>query len=382
MTSKPLIKVLHIASERTWRGGENQIRLLMEGMAELGYEPHLAADPTSEIFRRLNDKFPVCVVPMRRISWPVTVYQLHRYCKRQGIRIIDAHSSKAHDLGLGLVSLDRRRKLVVHRRVDYPVARQIDSGGQTPYKYRSAKVSRYVAISEAISRVLQESGIAASRITVVRSAVDGTAHQNVDRLVARQNIRQLLGIRPETIVFGNASALSVQKGYGYLMQACADLKSSGADFHCVIAGDGPLRDQLERQRIELNLDNHLSFLGFIKEIPEFLAALDFIALPSIDEGLGTVALDAALAGCPIIAANVGGLPEIVAHETTGLLVPPRDPQALAQAMLRLMRDFELRAKLASAAKQHVEAEFSVAKMISGNLAVYEQLRSSINPVEA
>jgi len=366
------LKILHIASEKTWRGGENQIRLLMEGLRARGHEPFLAADPGSEILRRLGKKFPSVAAPMARISWPATVLRLHRFCRRHGITLIDAHSSKAHDVGLGLVTLDRRRRLIVHRRVDYPVGRPY-----APLKYRTSKVARYVAISNAIAEVLRRAGIDASRIVTVRSAVEAEPHQGIDRASARESLRHMLGLPRDTLLIGNASALSEQKGYGYLMSACALLRDSpefkGLNFHCVIAGDGPLRDALEQQRIALNLDNHVSFLGFIAKVPEFLAALDIFAMTSIDEGLGTSALDAAHAGCAIIASNVGGLPEIISNNESGLLVPPRDPAAIAAAITRLAHAPELRAAFARAVHEKVLREFSVDSMVEGNLRVYESV---------
>lgn len=358
------LKVLHLASEKPWRGGENQVRLLMEGMAARGHEPILAADDGSEILRRLRGKFQVVAAPMSRLAWPRTVWQLHRFCRQNQIRIIDAHSSKAHDLGLGLVALDPSRRLIVHRRVDYPVRGA---------KYQSPKVAKYVAISEAIGRILQAGGVAASRIAVVRSAVDSHPHEGVDRDAARSSLRTLLGLKPDTFLFGNASALSEQKGYGYLMQACAILKAQGLDFHCVIAGDGTLRESLEQQRISLGLDNHVSFLGFIADVPEFLAALDVFAMTSIDEGLGTSALDAALAGVCLMVSNVGGLPEIVRDGDTGILVPTRDPAAIAAGLSRLAQDPALRMRLSTAAREFVRSTFSVDAMVEGNLAVYTQL---------
>lgn len=364
---KPL-KVLHVASEKTWRGGENQIKLLMEGMQAKGYTPFLAADPDSEILRRLGSKFPSIAAPMARIAWIVAVLKLDRFCRRNGITTIDAHSSKAHDIGLGLVALDHNRKLVVHRRVDYPVGKP-----GAPFKYRSAMVSKYVAISGAIAKVLESAGIAPERIVTVRSAVETTPHENINCDEARKAMRNLLGLKPDTMLFGNTSALSEQKGYGYLMEACGLLRDQGLDFHCVIAGDGPLRDRLEAQRIALQLEHHVSFLGFINEVPEFLAALDVFVMPSIDEGLGTAALDACHAGCAIIVSEVGGLPEIISHEQSGLLVPPRNPVALAAAMARMARDSGLRERLSFAGKTHVRKEFSVGAMVDGNLSVYQAL---------
>jgi glycosyltransferase involved in cell wall biosynthesis len=340
----------------------------MEGMRAKGHEPFLAADPDSEILRRLGQKFPSVAVPMGRLAWLVTVVKLDQFCRRNGITTIDAHSSKAHDLGIGLVALDRQRKLVVHRRVDYPVGKP-----NAPFKYRSAMVAKYVAISRAIAKVLESAGIAPERIVTVRSAVEATPHGNINREKARKAIRNLLGLKPDTLLFGNTAALSDQKGYGYLMEACGLLRDQGLDFHCVIAGDGPLRDRLEAQRITLQLDHHVSFLGFIKEVPEFLAALDVFVMPSIDEGLGTAALDACHSGCAMIVSDVGGLPEIITHEQSGLLVPPRNPAALAAAMSRLAKDPALRERLALAATAHVQEEFSVGAMVDGNLNVYKEL---------
>ncbi len=370
------LRVLHIASEKTWRGGENQIRLLMEGMKSRGHEPFLAADPASAILSRLGQTFPSVAVSMARLSWGLTVLRLHRFCQRHGIFLIDAHSSKAHDLGLGLVFLDQRRKLVVHRRVDYPVGGGfLSAAPTTAIKYRTKKVARYVAISRAIAKVLEAGGIAPERIATVRSAVESGPHENINRDEARRSLRTLLGLSSNSLLFGNASALSEQKGYGYLMAASALLKDNQIDFHCVIAGDGPQRDQLEAQRIDLQLDNHVSFLGFIKEVPEFLAGLDIFVMTSIDEGLGTAALDACHAGCAMIVSDVGGLPEIVSHENSGLLVPIRDPAAIAAAMTRLARDSALRDRLARAGQIKVRQEFSVASMVEGNLAVYRDVIS-------
>ncbi len=358
------LKVLHLASEKSWRGGENQVRLLMEGMIARGHEPFLAADEGSEILRRLQGTFPVIAAPMSRIAWPRTVWLLHRFCRKNQISIIDAHSSKAHDLGLGLVALDPSRRLIVHRRVDYPVRGA---------KYQSNKVSRYIAISNAIAKVLEAGGVQQTRISVVRSAVDIKPHADVERDKARLSLRRMLGLRPDALLFGNASALSEQKGYGYLMEACALLKGQGIDFHLAIAGEGPLREQLEHQRIHLALENHVSFLGFISDVPEFLAGLDVFAMTSIDEGLGTSALDAALAGiCPLVS-NVGGLPEIIRDGETGFLVSTRDPPAIAAGLLQLARNPVLRSRLGLAAKEFVQNNFSVDAMVEGNLAIYRTL---------
>jgi glycosyltransferase involved in cell wall biosynthesis len=181
------------------------------------------------------------------------------------------------------------------------------------------------------------------------------------------------GVEPNLIFIGNASALTAQKGYDTLLDAAALLRQSGAPFHLFIAGDGELRQSLLKQCAHLNLEDKTTFLGFIDDVPRFLAGLDILSVPSKFEGLGTILLDGLAAGLAIAASRVGGIPEVIIHGETGLLSTAGDAAGHAANLLQLIRQPQLRQRLNTAGRQHIAAEFSLAAMVGGNLDVYREL---------
>ena len=363
------MRILHIDTEMTWRGGENQLRLLLAGLARTDVENHVALRPQSLAVERLKGLAQQVVLPMRGGFDLLAARQLAAYCKAHRIDLIDAHTANGHSLGLLIRHLYPRVRLVVHRRVDY-APRQ---GLLNRRKYLSSKVDRFVAISHCIAKILADYGIPESRISVVRSAIDTSIYGAMDRAQARAELAQSFGIAPEVTLIGNASALTDQKGYEVLLDAAAILKRQGEQFHVFIAGDGPLMSNLERQRQALDLAHHVTFLGFIKEVPTFLTSLDILAVPSHNEGLGTILLDGLAAGLAVAATAVGGIPEVILPEVTGLLSADSDSDGLALNLARLIHNPELRSRLNAAGKVHIAEEFSIAAMVGGNLDIYREL---------
>ncbi len=362
------MRVLHLDTEMTWRGGENQLRLLLEGLASTDVESHVAVRPGSAAESRLRGLGRIYPCAMRGGFDPLAGIRLGRYCKEHAIDLIDAHTSNAHSLGLLAKLAYGRPKLVVHRRVDYPPKTDVVNR----LKYQSARVDRYVAISSAIKEVLVNWGLPAERISVVKSAVEH-AKRGPARDQCRAALATTYGIDPTKVFVGNASALTPQKGHEVLLHAAKELKARGVAFHVFVAGDGELTSSLERLRIELGLEYDVTFLGFITDVASFLAGLDVMAVPSNFEGLGTVILDAIGAGLPVAATRVGGIPEIVRHEETGLLSEKGDARGLADNLGRLAANPALRSSLNAAARAWIDREFSVSAMVGGNLDVYRQL---------
>lgn len=355
----------------TWRGGENQVRLLLEGLASTDVESHVAVRPGSVAESRYKGLARIYPCRMRGGFDPWAAWRLARYCQEHAIDLIDAHTSNAHSLALLSRLLYAKPKLVVHRRVDYAPGDSVANR----LKYSSPRVDRFVAISNAIRDVLIEWGIPGARISVVRSAVDLEGLDALDRPTCRENLARTYGIDPAKAFIGNASALTDQKGHDVLIRAAAHLKERGVPFHVFIAGDGVLMNALERQRIEYGLEHDVTFLGFITDVASFLAGLDVMAVPSNFEGLGTVILDAIGAGLPVAATRVGGIPEIIRHDDTGLLSEKGDPLALSTNLERLAKDPELRRTLNAKARAWIDREFSVAAMVGGNLDIYRELLS-------
>ena len=368
--SKP-IRVLHLGTESRWRGGENQIRLLIEGSRD--EVEHFVCYPRGsrglEVFAAM---VPTLALHRSTPSSLTDVLRVRQWCRERSIDVVDAHSGNAHTIALLALIAGARSKLVVHRRV----ARRLRRALHTRWKYRSARVSRFVAISQFIETTLLEYGVPAERVRVVRSAVPMRTVAPDARVRARHALRTFVDLPDEAFVIGNASALTREKGYQVLIGALADLQARAATpFHCVIAGDGPLRRELQQQCRELGLADHVTFLGHVDGVTDLLPAFDVLALPSLREGLGTLLLDATLAGCTLVASDVGGIPEIVRHGETGLLVPPDDPSALAGALAALANDRDQRSRLQQRARSWITQEFSVERMVAGNLSVYRSVLS-------
>jgi glycosyltransferase involved in cell wall biosynthesis len=227
-------------------------------------------------------------------------------------------------------------------------------------------LERIIAVSTEVERrYARELRVPTARLVVVRNAirVPPTVPAADPRLRA-----ELTGGRPPFVVLTPAR-LHQQKGHAYLLAAAALVP----DATFVLAGDGPLRAALEARAGELGVADRCVFLGDRSDVPGLLAAADLFALPSLFEGLPLSVLEAMAAARPVVATAIGGTDEAVTHEHTGLLVPPRDPIALAAAIRRLQGDPTLAGRLAAAGRERVEREFSAAAAGAGVMRIYDEV---------
>lgn len=365
------MKILHIGTEKSWRGGENQVRLLIEGLRERGVQSFAAYPNGSRAFERMKVVTDTLALPSRIGYDPRSILRLIKYCREKKIDILNAHSSAAMSLALAVKRKLPQLKLVVHRRVDIAIKHNF----LTKNKYLNAKVDYYVAISNAIAGILIEYGIPQRKVVTVRSAVDEREHQNINRKQSRKNLIESAEgkIKTDTLVIGIAAALTQQKGHDVILRACAELCKKNIGFHCFIAGEGQYESFLKSLHAKLNLKNHVTFLGHIKNVNEFLAGLDVLMMPSTQEGLGTTLLDGAFAGCVLIGTRAGGIPEIIKHNETGILIDVGDYEALAEAIEKLGKDSNLREKYISKSLSYIRHEFSLDRMVEDNLQIYKKL---------
>jgi glycosyltransferase involved in cell wall biosynthesis len=253
--------------------------------------------------------------------------------------------------------------LVASRRVDF----HIRPNAFSRWKYR--RVTCFIAASRAIGAMLREDGIEARRVVTIHEGID------VDRVqqapVAK--IHEEFWLPAGVPVVGNVAALVGHKGQKHLVDAAALVVRQVPDAHFLILGEGEVRPALERQIKELHLEKHVLLPGFRTDVLSLLKAFDVFVMSSVTEGLGTSLLDAMAAARPIVATEAGGIPEVVVNGRTGLLVPVRDHERLAGAIVRLLTDGALRERVALAGLNRVRAEFSVERMVGETLALYERL---------
>ncbi len=364
--------ILHLDTESTWRGGENQLRLLLEHAPSKDWLWHVAAPPASEVIRRLSSLVQTVAVPMRGLALLTAAWKLAAYVRRNKIVLIDCQSSRAHNLGLLIKLLVPSCRLVVHRRVDYPPGR----GWIHRKKYLSSRIDAFVCISEAIAQVLKDYGVPETRLHIVRSAVDPKPFEQLKAQDWRAHWRSEWNIGATVPIIGNVAYLTEQKDHATLLKALGRLKQEGIAFFCYIAGDGPLAPSLKALAQELNLGpDKLRFLGVRRDVPELLAATDIFALSSQDEGLGTSLLDATHSSCALVATAAGGIPEIVEAEVSGLLVPVGDATTFADQLRRVLLDPSLRQRLVAGARKRAIERFSLEAMVEGNLKLYTRLLS-------
>jgi len=179
-----------------------------------------------------------------------------------------------------------------------------------------------------------------------------------------------LKIGNDSIIIGSVGRLHYQKGYEYLIEASGLVLKYFPNAKFVIVGDGELRESLESLAKAKDVFNSFIFMGNQTNIPELLAQMDVFVLPSLWEGLPLVLLEAMAAKKPVVATNVNGIIEIIESEKDGILVAPKDSAALSSAIIRLLKDNELRERLASNGYIKVTSEFSLNRMIEKTENVY------------
>jgi glycosyltransferase involved in cell wall biosynthesis len=360
------IRSIHIDTARTWRGGQNQALLTVTGLRALGHPTTLVVHPDGELRRRAPagaDLVPLA--PRFEIDFHAA-WKLARIIRAITPEILHAHDP--HGVALAALALGFSMpwpppRLVVSRRVDFRLA----GNALSRAKYR--QVDRFICASSAIAAILARDGIDRERIATVHEGVD------LEHVAAAPpvSIHETFWLPRGAPVVLNVAALVPHKGQRYLIEAFADVVRIVPDARLVILGQGELLEPLTRQVHDLGLEKHVFLPGFRTDVLSLMKTADLFVMSSVLEGLGTSLLDAMACARPIVATDTGGIPEVVVHEETGLIVPPRDPDMLADAIVALLRDEERARAYGAAGYERVRHRFSVARMVAQTVDVYEAL---------
>jgi glycosyltransferase involved in cell wall biosynthesis len=359
-----VIRSLHLDTATTWRGGQNQVLLLVNGLEASGHPAVLVAHDGGELRRRAAEGLRFFGFTPRSEFDVHAAWQLSKVLASVKPDVVHAHdpmgvalAAMALEMKTGLTS---RPLVVASRRVDFHLKRHAFSR----WKYRQIDV--FIAASRVIATMLAGDGIPTDRIVTVH---DGVNLSFIDRQPALDS-HATFWLPHGAPVVGNVAALAAHKGQRHLVAAAARVVREVPDARFLILGDGELRDALEKQIKELGLERHVLLAGFRPDALGLMKTFDLFVMSSITEGLGSAVLEAMACRKAVVATRAGGIPEAVEDGATGLLVPPHDEAALAAAIVRLLRDPALAAELASAGRRRVEDQFSVERMVAGTVAVY------------
>lgn len=350
-------------------GAAIQLRDLAAGLARRGHHVVLVTRPSLEWRGEAREAgLPHCELPMRHALDLGSVLGLIRLLREHGIQVIHAHKGLGRTLMLWASLGVRLPPLVVNRGVSFPLSRW------SVLAYRSRRVSRVVAVSESIKAGMARQGVPAAKIEVVYS---GTDTERFDPARADgSGIRRELGLDPRAYLIAQIGVRS-WKGNDDLLAAFARVHATEPRAHLLLVGAKPQRQrELEARARGLGLGGAVTVWRYRTDIPAILAAAD-LTVDASYAGLGvTGSLREALAmETPVVATRIEGNPELVRHEETGLLVPPRDPAALAEAILRLMGDPALARTLGQAGRKLVLERFSTRAKLDRLEVLYRALSS-------
>lgn len=306
-------------------------------------EPHVAS----------IGEFPISAFP--RPSTAHQMFRFARWCRSRGIAVLQTCDYYTNIFGMAAGALAGVPLRIASRRDINPGRTRAQLAVQAA-SYRLAH--RIVANSKAAGDAVVEEGLDLRRILVIPNGVDAEAYA-VER--HPRTVRAIITV----------ANLRAEKRHDVLLNAAQQLLAAGHDLHFQIVGDGPLRETLERDVAARNLSGRVSFLGHRDDVPALLAAADAYVLCSDSEAFPNGVLEAMAAGLPVVATAVGGLPNLVTHGTTGVLVSPGDPRALAEAIDGLVRDEHQAWRIGHEAQQQVRAGYSFDAMVRGFEALYE-----------
>ena len=364
------MKTLHINTERTWRGGEQQTLYLLRSLKERRIKSHLACQPGSPMEKKaLEAGVEVFPIAMRgEVDLPASL-RIRKLITRHGYDIVHSHTSHAHTLAF-FASLGCGTCRLVTRRVDFSIFRNrfLPING---IKYRFM-ADYYIAISHQIKQVMVKDGIAADRIFVVHSGIDPQRFARA----AGDHLTEEFKLRPDERVVINVAHLAGHKGQKYLVGAIPHVLAAIPNVRFFIIGKGELMSELQALSVSLGIGHALTFTGFRNNVGAFYKIADLFVMSSVQEGLGTAILDALALGIPVVAANSGGIPEIIRDGQTGRLVEAANPQALAKGIIEMLTNVELAGAMARRGQADVKAKFSIDAMVESNLAVYNRLLTS------
>ena len=221
-----------------------------------------------------------------------------------------------------------------------------------------SRVTHMVAVSDDIRKhLMQQVGICSDFVSVIANGVDTKQFRYDEE--KRRVMRARFAVQDDQLLLGTVGSYYPVKGHRYLIDAVHKMLAVGSNVKLVMAGQGPLDKELHKQISEKSLENNVQLVGYIEDTPGFLSSLDIFVMPSLSEGQPLALLEAAANGRCIVATNVGGIPEIIRDNQSGVIVPAADAEALADALARLFYEPETRRLLANNALSMVKAHWSI-----------------------
>lgn len=364
-----MIRVLHIDTERTWRGGEAQVFGLASRLPSDEFQSVIACPRKSALLEK-SEAIGLPILPLTGISEfsPRMLGHLVYGIRHFSVDLIHVHTSH------GLIVADCARRffrkqipIVYSRRTDFHLRTRFLNLSRLKY---SVCADRILTVSQAIRKVLIQDGLPESRIQTIYSGIDvETFHAGLHR----DAVRESLGIGPNVKVVGMVGALVDHKDPMVFLRAATHVCSKMQDVIFILVGAGRLWDTLQTAHTEMALHEKFRMTGFQQDVRGLLDAFDVFCMTSREEGLCTSILDAMAMRLPVVATRAGGIPEAVEDSVTGHLVQIGDHKAVADRIETLLNNPKDAQRMGNAGRERVESLFDINQTARSTAMVYREL---------
>jgi len=340
---KPL-RILHAEVATSFGGQEHRIYKEMLAMRERGHHLELVCQPQAQLVGRLRDQgFTVHDMPMAgHVNFLKSVAKIRTILRRGRFDVLNTHSRR-DTLIAGLAGRLAATPLIVRTR-----HLAIKPGSLLSYTWIPHRVT---TVSDYVRNNLVKAGVRPDRVETIYSPVQAPP------VVEHSSLRQELNLAPDDVVVGCVAVMRAKKGHRVLLEAIEPLIGQYPNLHLVLVGSGsPTFEQVQARVAEKNLGGRVHLMGTRRDVPNLLAGFDLFALATEQEASGTVFVEAAAAGLAVIGTDVGGVSEMLQNGVTGLLVPPRNPAALRDALKALIDDPQRRREMGLAGQRQFQEE--------------------------
>jgi len=360
-------RTLHVELGRHRLGGTMQVYYLTRELHRVG-APCLLVTPLGSPLHGLAEADGVPCAPIQYAGDVdvLSTFKLWRIIREFKPEIVHIHSRRGADIwGAIAARLAGNCKVILARRVDDPVKHT----WLNRLRY-GPLCDRVVAVSQGIVRAVVKGGVPEGKIRQVYSAIEAHKYQADDAVA---DVRTELGLKVDAPVLGVIAQLIPRKGHRFLIDALPLIHAQHPTTQLLFLGEGESKADLQAQVTRMGLDDFVIFAGYRDDVGRVLRAMTLLIHPATMEGFANVAMQAQAAQIPVVTADVGGMPESVAHEETGLVVEPESASALATAISGLLADPHRCQRMGAAGKARVESLFTVDSMVQKTLAIYREL---------
>ncbi len=364
-----MLTVLHTESSAGWGGQENRTLHESLGLKRLGERVLILCTPGSKLGAAAsNAGIEVLTHPMRGSYDICAVWRIMEIIKKEKVDIVNTHSGVDSFLGAvaGRLSSRRPRPVIVRtRHLALPITSRMS---YSILPHMVVTVSEYVR-----GYLVREKGIPAAKVKAIPTGID---LERFDPDKTQDTLRAGLDLKKNALIVGTVAILRRKKGHHVLLDAIPRVIKAVPKAVFVFAGDGPQRENIEARIKELGIGKNVRLLGLRRDVPSVIKGMDIFVLPTLQEALGTSLVEASAMGKAVVSTRVGGVPEAVIDGKTGILVAPEDSVALADAIIKLLKDSPLRERMGKEGSRMAVANYSTDIMAARMRGLYLEL---VNP---